>query len=154
MDIKARQLPGYDAHTTRTRRLLAEGELRHCWDILVVLRGLLMDIERVGTPTVYEMFPGEHRLLSRVAQKVCTRARKILANPDYVWDGVELEAEVRAEYMRSAPPGNTKASMPRWHTQALGAIRELAAVPKFQELAIKETRFDAFPRGVDYEVEE
>ena len=138
---------GYGSHTMRTRKIVLEAELRHCWDLLAVFRACLHHIEDDGGPRGLEMLPGEHYRISVLASKTCTRARKVLAEFDGLQDQPEHEAKQREEFMAAVDKPSSETGWPGWHVKALGAIRELAAVPKFGELAIDKGRFDAVPRG-------
>ena len=149
MKMSARNLPGYHTHTMRTRLFVVQAELRYCWDILALLRRLLLQIEEGGGPSAVRMFPGEHHKLAALAQKTCVRARKLLDDVEPLWADPEPEAELRETYLAKATCRREAWQPPPWHAHALGAIRELAAVPKFVELAIEPGRFDMVPRGVE-----
>ena len=148
--------PGYHAHTSRTRRLVVEAELRACWELLVVIRGMLMVIEEHGGPAVLKMLPGERYRLARVAQNTCKRAHKLLAELDRIAAESESETRVRAQYLskvRRSRREPSESSVPAWHTAALRAISDLAAVPEFSHVAIATTWFDGYPRGEHYDAE-
>ena len=150
MSGKPRYLAGYRQHTARTRRLVVEAELRHCWDLLTVFRACLHQIEEDGSSRAMKILPGEHYRISMLASKTCERARKLLVKFDGLEEQPKHEAEQREQFLAAPVDPAASAQWPGWHVNALGAIRELAAVPRFGEVAIDKGRFDGVQKGREY----
>ena len=142
MAATSRRWPGYDKHTRRTKSIVVRAELRHCWDLLRLIRKGLQAVERHGGPGNVLLFPGEHYLYAKIAIRTCERARKILAdNPD-VWSPDPVEEETRTAYLAEVEGASPQTEFASWHTEALGAIAQLEAVPEFRSAAIEESAFD------------
>ena len=142
MSVADRRLPGYNAHTRRTKLLLVRAELRHCWDLLRLIRKGLQEVERQGGPACVQLFPGEHYIFAKVAIRTCVRARKILADNSDIWSPDPVEDERRSAYLAEANDATPQTEFASWHTEALGAIAQLEAVPEFRSAAIEESAFD------------
>ena len=134
--------PRYDTYTTRLKVWALEARLRSCWDVLALADIALKTVERAGAPAGAKLFPAEHYLLARIVVRTCTKARRLLNDLNALDAERAAESEARTAYLDGDPPGPRWRAPPSWHRNALGAIRELAAVPRFREVALRRGRFD------------
>ena len=107
---------GYAAHTTRTRKLIVEAELRHCWDLLTVLRECLHRTAEDGLGGL-GLLPGEYYRLGALASTTCVRARKLLAEIEAAGESSKHEDEHRQEFLATLPDSAPPAKLPPWHVK-------------------------------------
>ena len=140
--MKKYELPRYDVYTNWLRRLFLQAELRHCRDLLTGFKSVLDRIEAQSTAAVTGFFPAEHYLVAKSAERTCARARALLREYAKLVEDGAAERALRERYRAAFGSQPRPKSLPAWHVRALGAIRELHAVPEFQDLAIKKGMFD------------
>ena len=124
-----------------------QAELRHCRDMLTGFKWVLDRIEEESTAAVTGFFPAEHYLVAKSAERTCARARTLLREYATLDEDGASERALRERYRAEFGSQTRQGSLPAWHVRALGAIRELHAVPEFQELAIKKSIFDPKVEG-------
>ena len=140
--VKKHDLPRYNVYTKWMQRLFLQAELRHCRDLLTGFKSVLDRIEEESTAAVTGFFPAEHYLVAKSAERTCARARALLRDHAKLVEDGTAERALRERYRAEFGSQTRQGALPAWHVRALGAIRELHAVPEFQRLAINKSMFD------------
>lgn len=146
-------LPGYDAHTKRSQRLVVMGELRHHWDVARMVRNLLRVIEDRGGPGRVGMLPGEHYRFARLALRTCERARALAAQSEHLWlsEGPEHDPDhaERMAFSAAAREAAPLTKLPRWHQAAVAAVDALEGYPAFRRYALEPGPYDVAAQAAE-----
>ena len=156
MPVSGLRRIGYTVHTRSTRRIVVEAQLRHDWDLLRMLPGVLVKNEREGGPAPIRMLPGEHCFLAKLAVRVAERARQLIADEADSWAGdarvPEAERAAREEWIRTARKAEAGAEWPAWHRDAVQAIDAMAVDEALRVRASDRGMFDRAAQAYRAEV--
>ena len=140
---------GYDRHTAWSQQIPLQADLRRCWDLLAMVRGMLASIESSGGLAQAAIYPGEHYRLCRLALDTCARARVLVTKLEMAKAEFEADREARLKYFDSNEANSREWTLPKLHEQAMGAIRELGAFESFRTVAIDKSIFDRVSKKPD-----